>query len=243
MKHAIQHTVAEIPKETSEKNYLRILDPLLPTTYGDSAELPGENAETPDISERIGDAGVCVDSSPLPQTPSQSQQNTAQYDTPATPFIAKDSRRYAKLSDPKRCGLCGRLFVHRRDRSPTYCCKKCHMNGTHRLNKQMHIYGRNFTERRKNSVHQWVCEKINTGKIIRPSVCERCGSSHKMIQAHHADYLRRNYLVFLCHPCHMNAHVYQQIFDEVDGLARDYKDDSLALAQAYARLSRKAVQS
>lgn len=46
---------------------------------------------------------------------------------------------------------------------------------------------------------------VRTGKIIKPSECECCGSKEK-IEMHHEDYSQPDKVWFLCRKCHLVLH-------------------------------------
>lgn len=53
--------------------------------------------------------------------------------------------------------------------------------------------------------HDAVRWAIKHGKIIKPPVCENCGSAGR-IEGHHADYSRRLEVQWLCRACHIAVH-------------------------------------
>lgn len=44
---------------------------------------------------------------------------------------------------------------------------------------------------------------IKTGRLVRPSTCEACGTSERRITAAHYDYARPLDVRWLCHRCHI----------------------------------------
>lgn len=58
-----------------------------------------------------------------------------------------------------------------------------------------------------------VAEAIRSGRLVRPEVCEECGTApgtddlgRSLVEAHHPDPLRRLLVRWLCRPCHQAAH-------------------------------------
>ena len=51
-----------------------------------------------------------------------------------------------------------------------------------------------------------VFNAIQTGKLIRPKTCSKCGMEGK-VDGHHPDYTKRLEVIWLCRCCHMYAHV------------------------------------
>jgi len=68
-------------------------------------------------------------------------------------------------------------------------------------------YQRNF--RKKNSLYKRASEKVRyalqTGKLIKPLICEKCGEN-KPLQGHHEDYMKPLEVMWLCKTCHCKQH-------------------------------------
>jgi len=47
---------------------------------------------------------------------------------------------------------------------------------------------------------------LQSGQLIRPTQCERCGNGDLGIQAHHENYERQLDVIWLCRPCHAQRH-------------------------------------
>lgn len=47
---------------------------------------------------------------------------------------------------------------------------------------------------------------VKTGRIVKPSACERCGEAHARLEAHHWDYHEELDVRWLCPPCHSIVH-------------------------------------
>lgn len=58
---------------------------------------------------------------------------------------------------------------------------------------------------RPKAAHFAVMHALQTGKLIRPTVCEKCGDMCKP-QAHHEDYEKPLEVIWLCRPCHGKRH-------------------------------------
>ena len=46
---------------------------------------------------------------------------------------------------------------------------------------------------------------LSRGKIIKPTACKKCGKSGP-VEAHHPDYRKPLYVIWICKPCHLQAH-------------------------------------
>lgn len=57
----------------------------------------------------------------------------------------------------------------------------------------------------KRSAHFKFQNAIRTGKISRPSKCQKCGNGGR-IEAHHDDYSKPLDVIFLCRKCHCSMH-------------------------------------
>lgn len=64
-------------------------------------------------------------------------------------------------------------------------------------------YRKNHSEKCK--AHNIVDYAISTGKLIRPTKCERCNKDCKP-QAHHYDYSKPLDVIWLCTSCHSEVH-------------------------------------
>jgi hypothetical protein len=60
-------------------------------------------------------------------------------------------------------------------------------------------------------VVKWLLE---SGQIVKPSTCSRCGTAEKkgrdgrsLLQAHHPDYSKPKEVVWVCAPCHGELHL------------------------------------
>lgn len=57
----------------------------------------------------------------------------------------------------------------------------------------------------KRRVHDRTMYAVQTGKLIRPNVCSKCGKECKP-QAHHEDYSKALEVIWLCSQCHFYLH-------------------------------------
>ncbi len=57
----------------------------------------------------------------------------------------------------------------------------------------------------KKNARQRVRDHVLSGKIVRPSNCEKCGKNSKIIEAHHEDYSKPLQIIWLCKRCHIEA--------------------------------------
>lgn len=96
-----------------KNDYVRILDPLLARTYGDSADSPRKDAETPDNSGQSELTESSDDSLRLQSTPSESRETDAQFDAP----------KY-RCRKERKCSVCGGSFVSYNP-NPQFCSRAC----------------------------------------------------------------------------------------------------------------------
>lgn len=59
--------------------------------------------------------------------------------------------------------------------------------------------------RHKANAHSMVKRAIQSGKIQKPTKCQKCGNKGD-IQAHHPDYSKPLEVIFLCNKCHKEEH-------------------------------------
>lgn len=58
----------------------------------------------------------------------------------------------------------------------------------------------------QNRARQKVAWALSTGRIQRPTACERCKAQTDELQAHHYDYNKPLDVTWLCDPCHNIVH-------------------------------------
>ncbi len=73
--------------------------------------------------------------------------------------------------------------------------------------EQLRAYRRDWKRRNRPAVlaHKRVARAIASGRLVRPTKCERCPEVCKP-GAHHEDYSRPLDVEFLCARCHKAAH-------------------------------------
>ena len=57
----------------------------------------------------------------------------------------------------------------------------------------------------KLKAHHVINHAIEDGKLIKPSLCERCGSEANL-EGHHEDYAKPREVTWLCRQCHVDTH-------------------------------------
>lgn len=80
-----------------------------------------------------------------------------------------------------------------------------------------------MTTRKQEAAHRVVFRAVRSGRLVRPTACERCGESPKRIEAHHPDYDRPLDVLWLCKPCHTREHVaaanaHYDRYERIDGV-------------------------
>ena len=63
-----------------------------------------------------------------------------------------------------------------------------------------------FNLHKQEVAHAETRRQLSTGESVMPNKCERCPEK-KNIQAHHPDYNKPNFIVWLCIKCHRKAHI------------------------------------
>lgn len=61
-------------------------------------------------------------------------------------------------------------------------------------------------QQKKQRARREVANALRQGWLVRPQECEKCGRSHKRIEAHHPSYDQPLAVEWLCRPCHGMAH-------------------------------------
>ena len=62
-----------------------------------------------------------------------------------------------------------------------------------------------YNNKKKWKIHQKVYRAITNGKLIKPSICPKCGET-KPIEGHHPDYRKPLGIIWVCKQCHENIH-------------------------------------
>jgi len=89
------------------------------------------------------------------------------------------------------------------------------------------LYDQRHPERRR--ARRMVGEAVASGRLVRPARCSRCGLLQR-VEADHEDYSKPLDVQWLCHGCHMAAHVEKRWPDTRPALATPE-------AAAYIRIS------
>lgn len=81
--------------------------------------------------------------------------------------------------------------------------------------------------RRKARAHKAVYAAVQSGRLIRPASCERCGQSAK-VEGHHEDYNKPLEVNWLCRACHTAIHDHSKnVRGAVDELKRWKRENQL----------------
>src|ERR1700687_3295425 len=57
----------------------------------------------------------------------------------------------------------------------------------------------------QRSAQQKVRRAIRRGVLVKPNTCSKCGEETE-IEAHHPDYRKPLYVLWICRPCHRDEH-------------------------------------
>jgi hypothetical protein len=64
-----------------------------------------------------------------------------------------------------------------------------------------------YSKRHRQQKRAWnrLTAALKLGGVVRPKVCERCGTACKP-HGHHPDYSKPLEVIWLCYPCHLAEH-------------------------------------
>ena len=57
------------------------------------------------------------------------------------------------------------------------------------------------------TVHKIAKDAEDSGLLIRPDSCEKCGDSERKLCKHHPDYSKPLEVEWVCYPCHRKLHL------------------------------------
>jgi len=63
-----------------------------------------------------------------------------------------------------------------------------------------------FSGQKRTEVQNWLKAEVKAGRVQWPTVCEACGQTEGVIDAHHEDYNNPLGFVGLCYVCHTMLH-------------------------------------
>ncbi len=135
-------------------------------------------------------------------------------------ILARLKERYANLSTGEREDIIERQKRWARENSEKIkIYKKCNALRLKEYYKKWYeLNGRNRADNYSEKILEWQKEHpdrviiarrlryaVQTGKIIKPVICSKCGCKAK-IQAHHYNYENHMNVVWLCSSCHKKEH-------------------------------------
>jgi hypothetical protein len=115
--------------------------------------------------------------------------------------------RHSKTSDGyfSSCKSCRKSYAkqHRID-DPNVRVLECERNRKPKRKAQLRANAKRWKKEHPDGfrAHNAANNALHSGKIIRRSSCEVCGSTRGRIHKHHADYSRPLDIVWLCARCH-----------------------------------------
>lgn len=98
-----------------------------------------------------------------------------------------------------------------RDGLKSYCkpCEARQAQEARRLRPHLHRGRRrrwNARHPERARAHWMINELTRSGRLIRPTTCDRCSDPTGRIEAHHEDYSKPLDIIWLCHSCHVAHH-------------------------------------
>jgi len=106
---------------------------------------------------------------------------------------AKETERKSKRDERERKGK-----QHFRDTYNEWYAKNSDK-------KKEYVAERRKNDQKKIKAQNKINKAVMSGKIVRPSTCERCKKTRK-VDAHHYDYDKPFDVIWLCRSCHMAEH-------------------------------------
>lgn len=115
-----------------------------------------------------------------------------------------------------QCKACAKVkSKENRDRNVDYYQAFDRERGSHPHRKaavraRAHLYARRYpaptvTSSEKRSANVALNNAVQSGSVVKPNACERCGSDGK-IHGHHHNYSKPLEVEWLCQPCHGAEH-------------------------------------
>jgi ribosomal protein S27AE len=120
-------------------------------------------------------------------------------------------REHFASDDRKTCSRCNqRLPLSRFTRDWFWRdglsndCSDCRAVSTEGKKQAMRRY--NHLNPHKQRARKAVKRAVDSGRLVRPSACPRCGDTESAIHAHHPDYSKPLDVEWLCGACHGRLH-------------------------------------
>lgn len=109
------------------------------------------------------------------------------------------------LSGRRQCKECHAEYERKRKSLLSQEEKKA-FRERYRDKTNAHGKARYWREREKYLCRAKLRGEVRAGRIVKPKLCTKCGSSRYRIEAHHHDYYKPLEVRWLCQSCHRNEH-------------------------------------
>jgi len=98
----------------------------------------------------------------------------------------------------KNCESCGDRFGPVDHLNRKFCSYKCKVTAQKTGRKRKYI-----SSKKARAAQRRIAYALETGKIKKPTICEKCGTKNKKIEAAHYDYNKPMLVRWLCRSCHV----------------------------------------
>ena len=139
---------------------------------------------------------------------SASRGDARRFETRGVPRQRRSGGKLKALADPRPCEVCGREFRPRQANVNKGCGKTCSIQCRCLYAKR--FWKRNQQQGEKKRARRILRMAVESGELIKPEECTRCGGTTKRIEAHHPDYTRPREVEWLCSGCHADIHFPQR---------------------------------
>jgi hypothetical protein len=101
---------------------------------------------------------------------------------------------------PRVCRICDVPFVA--DHPRRYLCSDACLEESRRSHRAVRQAAYRMRHPNKDRCRQTIKNLVQSGVVRRPARCERCGTRTPLTEAHHFDYTKPFFVMWVCDPCH-----------------------------------------